>query len=321
MVVSPGFSASHTCMASLFLPRVLPLWEEATWAKYWITFFVFSVFPAPDSPLEYTVRDTSVRNTDWFLKIKTYGTCRCIYRAGRGSRGEGGRLPALTLLEEKQRGLSKNRCWRGSKRISCTVPNGILTMTGRVWQEDVMTGETDTAWSHTRQWLMFQPIQWVCIPIPYIQKVRSSAWALMHPEPKHTNSTSNRQILTCRGLTDLPCLWKKNKTNKRLITIGAFFFVRSRLCLNVYDTQTLLKITRWRSPTCHTSGAFSKRCLARVTPCHNPKMGSRQPFRRTAAEGPRSRSSAELTSQTGVSGLSNHLTQAFNARWLVPFAS
>lgn len=28
-----------------------PLWEEATTARYWITFLVFSVFPAPDSPL------------------------------------------------------------------------------------------------------------------------------------------------------------------------------------------------------------------------------------------------------------------------------
>ena len=29
----------------------LPLWEEATCARYWMTFFVFSVLPAPDSPL------------------------------------------------------------------------------------------------------------------------------------------------------------------------------------------------------------------------------------------------------------------------------
>lgn len=28
-----------------------PLCEEATTARYWITFLVFSVFPAPDSPL------------------------------------------------------------------------------------------------------------------------------------------------------------------------------------------------------------------------------------------------------------------------------
>lgn len=48
----------HTCAASLFLPRVPLLWEEATWAKYWMTFFVFSVFPAPDSPLEYTKTHT-----------------------------------------------------------------------------------------------------------------------------------------------------------------------------------------------------------------------------------------------------------------------
>lgn len=37
----------------------------------------------------------------------------------------------------------------------------MLTMTGRVWQEDVMTGETDRAWKQTRQdvTLMFRPIQ------------------------------------------------------------------------------------------------------------------------------------------------------------------
>ena len=29
-----------------------PLCEEATWARYWMTFFVFSVLPAPDSPLQ-----------------------------------------------------------------------------------------------------------------------------------------------------------------------------------------------------------------------------------------------------------------------------
>lgn len=32
-----------------------PLCEEATWARYWMTFFVFSVLPAPDSPLKNNV--------------------------------------------------------------------------------------------------------------------------------------------------------------------------------------------------------------------------------------------------------------------------
>lgn len=36
-----------TC--SLFFPKVSVL--RAMLAKYWITFLVFSVFPAPDSPL------------------------------------------------------------------------------------------------------------------------------------------------------------------------------------------------------------------------------------------------------------------------------
>lgn len=30
----------------------LDLDDAATYAKYWMTFFVFSVFPAPDSPLK-----------------------------------------------------------------------------------------------------------------------------------------------------------------------------------------------------------------------------------------------------------------------------
>ena len=30
--------------------------EAATYAKYWITFFVFSVLPAPDSPLKTKLR-------------------------------------------------------------------------------------------------------------------------------------------------------------------------------------------------------------------------------------------------------------------------
>lgn len=29
----------------------LPFGDDATWARYWMTFLVFSVFPAPDSPL------------------------------------------------------------------------------------------------------------------------------------------------------------------------------------------------------------------------------------------------------------------------------
>lgn len=35
----------------------LPLCEEATTARYWMTFLVFSVFPAPDSPLEKDTRE------------------------------------------------------------------------------------------------------------------------------------------------------------------------------------------------------------------------------------------------------------------------
>lgn len=34
-----------------------PLWEEATCARYWMTFFVFSVLPAPDSPLWHNTHD------------------------------------------------------------------------------------------------------------------------------------------------------------------------------------------------------------------------------------------------------------------------
>lgn len=37
---------------TVMLLSFLPLWEDATTAKYCMTFFVFSVFPAPDSPLK-----------------------------------------------------------------------------------------------------------------------------------------------------------------------------------------------------------------------------------------------------------------------------
>lgn len=36
----------------MMLVSFLPLWDEATTARYWMTFLVFSVFPAPDSPLQ-----------------------------------------------------------------------------------------------------------------------------------------------------------------------------------------------------------------------------------------------------------------------------
>ena len=39
------------CKLLTELVSFLPLCEEATTARYWITFLVFSVFPAPDSPL------------------------------------------------------------------------------------------------------------------------------------------------------------------------------------------------------------------------------------------------------------------------------
>lgn len=37
---------------TVMLVSFLPLWEDATTARYWMTFLVFSVFPAPDSPLK-----------------------------------------------------------------------------------------------------------------------------------------------------------------------------------------------------------------------------------------------------------------------------
>lgn len=35
----------------------LPFGDDATWARYWMTFLVFSVFPAPDSPLRGRQRE------------------------------------------------------------------------------------------------------------------------------------------------------------------------------------------------------------------------------------------------------------------------
>lgn len=62
---------------TVMLVSFLPLWEEATMARYWMTFLVFSVFPAPDSPLKDT-RAVTHRNrnilaadgiTSWLLFI------------------------------------------------------------------------------------------------------------------------------------------------------------------------------------------------------------------------------------------------------------
>ena len=36
----------------LLWPWLWPIGVPATWAKNWMTFFVFSVLPAPDSPLQ-----------------------------------------------------------------------------------------------------------------------------------------------------------------------------------------------------------------------------------------------------------------------------
>lgn len=65
---------------TVMLVSFLPLWEEATMARYWMTFLVFSVFPAPDSPLKDT-RAVTHRNSNtlgadgiasWVLFILSY---------------------------------------------------------------------------------------------------------------------------------------------------------------------------------------------------------------------------------------------------------
>lgn len=51
----PMSQATVTATAlTVMLVSFLPLCEEATTARYWMTFLVFSVFPAPDSPLKDT---------------------------------------------------------------------------------------------------------------------------------------------------------------------------------------------------------------------------------------------------------------------------
>lgn len=54
-----------------------PLCEEATWARYWMTFFVFSVLPAPDSPLKsYGIESMEInmgsrveQKCEWFKNV------------------------------------------------------------------------------------------------------------------------------------------------------------------------------------------------------------------------------------------------------------
>lgn len=54
MEVGQGWRGQNVGSGALtgMLWSLRPLCEEATWARYWMTFFVFSVLPAPDSPLE-----------------------------------------------------------------------------------------------------------------------------------------------------------------------------------------------------------------------------------------------------------------------------
>lgn len=47
----------------MMLVSFLPLCEDATTAKYWMTFLVFSVLPAPDSPLEKKVEQPGMNVT------------------------------------------------------------------------------------------------------------------------------------------------------------------------------------------------------------------------------------------------------------------
>lgn len=56
-----------------------PLCEEATWARYWMTFLVFSVLPAPDSPL--CEEETDRTNTHQIKQRRKRG-------GGRERRGE-----------------------------------------------------------------------------------------------------------------------------------------------------------------------------------------------------------------------------------------
>lgn len=67
-----------------------PLCDEATWARYWMTFLVFSVLPAPDSPL--CEEETDRTNT---YHIQYIGR----EDGGRERRGGGG------MRESKETGL------------------------------------------------------------------------------------------------------------------------------------------------------------------------------------------------------------------------
>lgn len=59
----PAFEERDTLgRRTIFFPP-LAWWEApATWARYWMTFLVFSVFPAPDSPLEMEGQKKRVKN-------------------------------------------------------------------------------------------------------------------------------------------------------------------------------------------------------------------------------------------------------------------
>ncbi len=65
-LVNYSFESNLWLTASLIWLLVLFI-LAATWAKYWMTFFVFSVLPAPDSPLHKQNNNKKIRK---FINIK-----------------------------------------------------------------------------------------------------------------------------------------------------------------------------------------------------------------------------------------------------------
>lgn len=75
-------SVHHTRIPTALL-SFFPLCEEATTARYWMTFLVFSVFPAPDSPLKKKERKTFVYKNKCekiLFKMKIKGTDRFSFQ-------------------------------------------------------------------------------------------------------------------------------------------------------------------------------------------------------------------------------------------------
>lgn len=81
----------------------LDLDDAATYAKYWMTFFVFSVFPAPDSPLKVIWQFKIIKN----VALSVHLSSRIFFYWYKNS----ALYPSLISLVRNAAGTNSNSSW------------------------------------------------------------------------------------------------------------------------------------------------------------------------------------------------------------------